>query len=234
MYKNIDEALKTLLPFVIDNGNSLWDSGLLFISKDGDENYLVELIGFYYESEEERKSLRPFEIERQIQFDPRHRQVYDYLQQHFTAINPKVKWDRLILEVHDDGKFTPHYEFEGDEVSPDAPPAPETLTTAYLCENLRNCLSHNAPDNYQWVWEVLSRNKTEDGKIQIGGEFYYSLNEDQSDPQLLEPGEYIYMYNVSEQLFDDFLNEKTKGWSKIRLGFSRQGKVLYQVLNREF
>jgi hypothetical protein len=147
-------------------------------------------------------------------------------------VNPKVKWDRLVLEVKSDGRYIPHYEFEEDEVSPDAPPEPETITAAYLCENLRNCLAHNAPKNYQWIWEILERRKTEDGQTQIGGKFYYSLNEDKSNPQMLEPGEYIYMYNVSQQLFDEFLSEKTKGWTRIRLDFSKQGKIKYYLLEQ--
>ena len=108
------------------------------------------------------------------------------------------------------------------------------MTAAYLCENLRNCLSFNAPKNYEWIWEVLERKKTEDGKKTIGGHFYYSLNEDKANPQELEPGEYVYMYNVTLRLFDEFLSEKTKGWSQIKLEFFKDGSVRYYVLKREY
>jgi hypothetical protein len=139
----------------------------------------------------------------------------------------------LILEVNYKSTYTPHYELDGDEVSPDAPPEPEIMTAAYLVENLRNCLAHNAPDNYKWIWEVLEKEKSNDGRKTIGGTFFYSLNLDKSNPQPLEPGEYIYMYHVSERLLDEFLFEKTKGWSKIRLEFSKDGKAKYYVLKQE-
>lgn len=100
--------------------------------------------------------------------------------------------------------------------------------------NLRNCLAHNAPDNYEWIWEVLERESNNDGKKTIGGTFFYSLHSDKSDPQKLEPGEYIFMYNVSEQLLNDFFFEKTKGWSKIKLEFSRDGKAKYYVLKEGY
>ncbi len=234
MFKNPYDALKALLPFVVDTSNSLWDAGLLFISKNEKESYQVELTGFYYESGKDKEDYRnTFEKQREIQFHATHKTAYDYLQKHFAEINHKVKWDRLVLEVKANGGYTPHYEFEGDEVSPDAPPEPEKMTIAYLCKNLKNCLAHNAPDNYEWMWEILERTKEGDGRKGIAGKFYYSLHEDKSNAQPLEPGEYIYMYNVSEQLFDEFLSEKTEGWTKMRLDFSRQGKVHYDLLERE-
>lgn len=234
MFVNPDEALKALIPFVIDNTNPLWDSGLLFLSKESDGQYKVELTGFYYQSEEHKQSLNPLEKEREISFNAIHKTVYDYLQDFYGNINPKVKWDRLILEVNAKGNYTPHYESDGDEVSPDAQPEPETMTAAYLVENLRNCLAHNAPANYEWVWEVLERGKSDDGRKKIGGAFFYSLNADKSDPQNLEPGEYIYMYHVSERLLDEFLYEKTKGWSTIKLEFSKDGKAKYYVLKQGY
>lgn len=234
MFKNTDEALKALIPFVVDKTNPLWDSGLLFISKESDTQYQVEMTGFYYQSEEDRKSLNPFEKEREISFNTIHKAAFDYLQKYYAEINPKAKWDRLIIEVNIDGNYTPHYEFDGEEVSPDAPPEPEKITAAYLVENLRNCLAHNAPENYEWIWEVPEREKSEDGRKKIGGTFFYSVNPDKSNPQNLEPGEYIYMYNVSEQLLDEFLFEKTKGWSKIKLEFSKDGKAKYYVLKEGY
>lgn len=234
MYTNAHEALKALLPFATDKNSNLWDAGLLSISKNADEEYDVTLIGFYFESEEGKNSGSSFEKEMDISIDPVHKDVYEYLQAHFAETNPKVKWDTLVLEVRGDGSYTPHYEWEGEEVSPDAPPAPDTLTAEYLCENLQNCLSHNAPDNYEWVWEVLERSKTAEGKTSIGGKFYYSLNKDQSDAKPLEPGEYIYMYNVSEQLFDDFFTDKTANWSRIALAFTRDRKVYCKVLKADF
>jgi hypothetical protein len=229
MFLNPDEALKALIPFATDDNNSLWDSGLLFISKEADE-YQVELTGFYYQSEQDRQFLNPFEKEREISFNAIHKNAFDYLQDFYKNINPKVKWDRLILEVNLKGNYTPHYEFEGDEVSPNAPPEPETITATYLVENLRNCLAHNAPDNYEWIWEILERGKSDEKSI--GGIFFYSLNPDKSNPQPLEPGEYIYMYHVTERLLDEFLFEQTKGWSKIRLEFSKDGKAKYYVLEK--
>lgn len=228
MFINSDEALKALIPFVVDDSNPLWDSGLLFISKESDDQYQVRLTGFYYQSEQERQSLDSFEKEREISFNNIHKNVFDYLQNFYGNINPKVKWERLILEVNHKGNYTPYYELDGDEVSPDAPP--EIMTAAYFCENLRNCLASNAPDNYEWIWEILEREKSDDGKKTIGGTFFYSLNSDKGNPQKLEPGEYIFMYNVSQRLLDEFLFEKTKGWSKIKLEFSKDGKAKYYVL----
>ena len=151
MFINSDEALKALIPFVVDDKNTLWDSGLLFISKENNEQYQVELTGFYYQSEQDKQSQNAFEKEREISFNKIHKNVFDYLQNYYSSTNPKVKWDKLILEINFKGNYTPHYEFDGDEVSPDAPPEPEVITAAYLVENLRNCLAHNAPDNYEWI-----------------------------------------------------------------------------------
>jgi len=234
MFSNLDEAFKALTSYVVDNTNSLWDSGLLIISKESDELYQVGLTGFYYQSEADKKILKSYETEREISFTNTHKAVYDFLQDYYNNINPKVKWNRLVLEVNSNNNYTPHFELDGDEVSPDAPLEPEVTTAAYLCENLRNCLSFNAPKNYEWIWEVLERTRSEDGRKTIGGHFYYSLNEDKTNPQKLEPGEYIYMYNVSERLFDEFLLEKTKGWSQIKLEFSKDGKVKYYILKREY
>lgn len=233
MFSNSDEALKTLIPFVQDNSNPLWDSGLLFISKENDDQYQVELTGFYYQSEQDRASLNPFEKEREITFSDTHKAVFDYLQRYYGNTNPNVQWDRLILEVNSDGNFTAHYELEGEEVSPDAPPEPEVMTAAYLVENLRNCLAHNAPNNYEWIWEVLEKGNSVDGKKSISGTFFYSLNADKTNPQPLEPGDYIYMYHVTERLLDEFFYEKTKGWTKIRLDFSKDGKAKYYLLAQE-
>jgi hypothetical protein len=232
VFTSVDNALEALVPFVVDKKDPLWDSGLLFISKTGGESYKVELTGYYFLSEEHKENLKSYEKERNISFNPIHKTVFDYLQDHFTSINPKVKWDRLILEVGNDGRLTPHFEFEDDEVSPDAPPEPDTITAAYLCENLRNCLKHNAPANYQWLWEVIERRNEEDGKTGFSGKFYYSLFEDKTQPQKLEPGEYIYMYHVTARLFEEFLSEKSQGWTEVKLEFSRTGKVSYYILDR--
>jgi hypothetical protein len=233
MFNNNEEALKALIPFVQDNQNPLWDSGLLFISKTNEVQYQVELLGFYYESEEERESMRTIEKKREISYNDVHKNVFDYLQNSFSISNPKVKWDSLILEVNSKGNYTANYELDNEEVSPDAPLEPEVITAAYLVENLHNCLAYNAPDNYEWVWEILERGKSDGNMKSIGGTFFYSLYADKSNPQELEPGEYVYMYNVTEKLLEEFFFEKTKGWSKIRLEFSKDGKAKYYVLEIE-
>ncbi len=79
MFLNSDEALKTLIPFILDNTNPLWESGLLFISLDRNGLYHVELTGYYYQSEQEKQTLNPFEKEREIKFNPIHKNVFDYL-----------------------------------------------------------------------------------------------------------------------------------------------------------
>lgn len=234
MFISPDEALKALVPFVADFENTLWDSSLLFVSKESHGLYEVESIDLHYKSEEDKEFFRSFETKRVITFSHIHKTVYDYLQDFYESVNPKVKWNRLILEVNSKGRYTAHYELDGDEVSPDAPPEPEVMTAEYLCENLQNCLSHNAPDNYLWVWEVLERKRDVDGKTIIGGNFFYSLNPDKSNPQKLEPGEYIYMYTVSERLFDEFFFEETKGWSQIKLEFSGEGKARFYIFRREY
>ena len=76
MFTNSDEALKALIPSVVDNTNPLWDSGLLFISKENDDQYQVELTGFYYQSEEDKQSLNPLEKEREINFNAIHKNVF--------------------------------------------------------------------------------------------------------------------------------------------------------------
>ena len=78
MFTNPDEALKALIPFVTDNTDALWDSGLLFISKENDSQYQVQLTGFYYQSEQDRQFLNPFEKEREISFNDIHKNVFDY------------------------------------------------------------------------------------------------------------------------------------------------------------
>ena len=233
MFSHPDEAFNALVPFAKDENNPLWDSGLLFISKAADDSYLLELTGFYYPSAQDRESHRPIEKERDIRLDPIHQQAYDYLQDYYSRINPKVVWNRLIVEVDAKGNYTPHFEWDDEEVSPDAPVEPEVMTAAYLIENLRNCLAHHAPSNYEWVWEILERGKTNEGKQSIGGQFFYSVHPDKRQPHELEPGEYIYMYNVTERLLDEFLSEKTKGWTKIRLDFSKDGKAKYFLLAQE-
>jgi hypothetical protein len=68
----------------------------------------------------------------------------------------------------------------------------------------------------------------------LGGEFYYSVNEDKSDPQTLEPGEYVYMYNVTEKLFDDFFAEKTANWSKATVEFRKNGSCSFRITERNY
>lgn len=229
MFNSVNEALQALIPFAIDKSDPLWDAGLLFIEKQENQTYSVELTGFYYASEETKGNGNTTERERDIILSDVYKAVYDYLQEHYAEVNPNVQWDRFVLEVDTDGGYTAHYESEGDEVSPDAPAEPETITAAYLVENLRNCLTDNAPADFEWIWEVLERKKGP-GENSIAGNFFYSLNADKSDPQPLEPGEYIFMYNVSERLFDEFLYEQTKNWKKIRLEFSKDGQAKYYIL----
>lgn len=94
-------------------------------------------------------------------------------------------------------------------------------------------MEHNAPDDYVWLIEVLESFVNEEGKAGILGKFFYSLHEDKSDLQRLVPGEYMYMYNVSEKLLNEFLFEKTKGWKAIALMFKKDGLFQYQVLKRQ-
>ncbi|MDB5202731.1 MAG: hypothetical protein JWQ27_2140 [Ferruginibacter sp.] len=229
MFNNVDEALKALVPFAMDAANPLWETGLLFIAKDGEGKYLVERTGFYYDSVASKETSNSREIEQPISFDPVHQQVYDFLQEHFAETNPGAAWNRLVLEVSGQGHYSTHFELDGEEVYPDAPPEPEVVTADYLCENLRNCLTYNAPANYEWVWEVIQRSRNADGQWEISATFYYSMFEDKREEEPLEPGEYIFMYTVSERLFDEFFAEETKGWSEIMLAFSREGKVTYHV-----
>lgn len=234
MFTNHNEALSALIPFVVDSANPLWDGGLLLIEKQDDGTYLVELTGFYYEAEADKGVRQSVEKERAIVFSETHKAVYDYVQSYYDHLNPAIQWNRLIVEVDSKGQYIPHYELDGEEVSPNAPSEPEVITAAYLCENLRNCLAYNAPDSYEWVWEVLEREKWGDGTPSIGGNFFYSMYADKSDPQPLEPGEYIYMYNVSERLLNEFFYEQTKNWSRIRLEFSKDGKAKYYLLEQDY
>jgi hypothetical protein len=234
MYANPGAALQALVPFASFKNDNMWDASLLTISKNEDDEYEAALSGFFFGSEEEKAMLRSNDRDIEIKFDPVFEQVYEYLQSHYASVNPKVKWDTLILEVRADGKYQPNYELEGDEVSPDAPPMPETITASYLLQNLQNCLAHNAPDDYKWLYAILERTRAENGNVELGGKFYCSVNDDQSNIQALEPGEYIYMYNVSEQLFDNFFAEKTANWSKVQLTFTATGKYSIKVQKNDF
>ena len=89
MFSNPDEALKALIPFVIDDRNLLWDGGLIFISQKSDQLYEVELSGFYYPSEQDRKSFNPFEKQREINFNEIHKTVFTYLQHYYGETNPR-------------------------------------------------------------------------------------------------------------------------------------------------
>src|SRR5438270_3484576 len=118
MFSSTNEALSFLAPFATDEANTLWDCGLLFLSKSDEGVYQIELTGFYFESAKDLPSGDTKEIERHIQILPVHKEVFDYLQTHFSEINPAVKWNRLVLEVRREGELTPHYELNGKEVSP--------------------------------------------------------------------------------------------------------------------
>lgn len=48
----------------------------------------------------------------------------------------------------------------------------------------------------------------------------------------LQPGDTIYMLNVSDRLLDEFMLEETKGWKKIVLMFRKDIRLQYKIINR--
>lgn len=225
----LDKAFHELNKVVIYQDDPLWDGGYYSITYNK-EGWSGEADLYLYDSlESKERELGADEVKHTLVMTDEIKKLFLYIQDSYKAKNPTTPYDSLFVTVQKDGvNYVTNFEFEGNEVYPTAPPKPDVIDAGYLCENLQNCLSHHAPDNYQWVWEVLKKSQTEDGKTQLEGNFFYSLNEDKSDPQELEPGEYMYMYNVSERLFDEFFPE-TKGWKEIALYFSAERKVSYSV-----
>jgi len=229
----INESLKKLAEYVYRGDDNLWDGGLLYIEKT-ENGYEGKLIQMQFEDEESIESGRSFENEYAIEITSEIRSAFESIQAAIREKRPDLQWNTLVLEVKKDGSFEPHYELEGEEVQPDVAPAPDPMTAEYLLTNIKYCIAHNAPDNYVWVWEELHRKKTEDGKTEYGGHYYYSLNEDKSNATAMDPGEFTYPINVSLRLFEEFFAEKTNKWSRIGLYFHEKGRVQMKVFNADY
>jgi hypothetical protein len=229
----LDKAIFELNKVVTYKDDPLWDGGFYSIKKNID-GWSGDADLYLYDSlESKEKNWEADQVSCGLEITKEMQQLFLYIQEQYAKINPSEIYDTLFVTVQRDGiRYVTNFELEGEEVYPTAPPKPETINAAYLCQNLHNCLAHNAPDTYKWVWEILKRTQTSDSKTQMEGDFYYSLQDDKGNPQRLEPGEYIYMYNVSERLFDEFFLEETNGWSEIALYFSKEGKVSFRVITK--
>lgn len=226
----LGKAFVQLNKVVTYKDDPLWDGGYYSILHN-EGKWIGGAILYLYESRESKEKNWPAqEVTHDLEVTEEIKTLFLFIQEEYKKINPQTPFDSIFVTVQRDGvRYVTNFELHGNEVYPDAPPMPEVMDAGYLCLNLKNCLVYNAPDNYEWIWEVISRIKTEDGRNGISGEFYYSLHKDKSDPQKLEPGEYIYMYNVTSDLFDNYL-EGTTGWRKVALYFNNAGRVLYKVI----
>ena len=228
---NIDKAFFELNKIVSYPNDKLWDGGFYSISNTG--NSLSGTNSLYlFDNLEDKTNHQATQVDYKIVLNDDIKTLFNFVVRYYETENHSVPFDSIFVTVQNDGRYVVNFEFEGEEVSPAAPPMPETLTADYLCENLYNCLIDNAPDNFLWAWEIIKREKVVGGSSNIEGTFYYSLNTDKSNPQKLEPGEYIFMFNVTEQLFDNFIDKDLKNWTEVKLVFSNQGKYEFEVLKR--
>ena len=228
---NIDKAFFELNKIVSYPNDTLWDGGFYSISNTG--NTLSGTSSLYlFDNLEDKINHQATQVDYKLVLNDDIKTLFNFIVRYYKTENHSVPFDSIFVTVQNDGRYVVNFEFEGEEVSPAAPPMPETLTADYLCENLYNCLIDNAPDNFLWAWEIIKREKVVGGSSNIEGTFYYSLNTDKSNPQKLEPGEYIFMFNVTEQLFDNFIDKDLKNWTEVKLVFSNQGKYEFEVLKR--
>ena len=228
---NIDKAFFELNKIVSYPNDKLWDGGFYSISNTG--NSLSGTNSLYlFDNLEDKINHQATQVDYKLVLNDDIKTLFNFIVRYYKTENHSVPFDSIFVTVQNDGRYVVNFEFEGEEVSPAAPPMPETLTADYLCENLYNCLIDNAPDNFLWAWEIIKREKVVGGSSNIEGTFYYSLNTDKSNPQKLEPGEYIFMFNVTEQLFDNFIDKDLKNWTEVKLVFSNQGKYEFEVLKR--
>ena len=230
----LDKAFEELNKAVTYLNDPLWDGGYYSITYES-ARWTGDCGLYLFSSlEGKEKKWRADEVSCKLSITEEMKVLFLFIQEEYKKSNPTVFYDTLFVTVQSDGKsYTTNFEREGVEVSPNAPPTPDVIDAAYLCQNLQNCLAYNAPENYQWIWEVLKKTQTAEGKTQLEGVFYYSLHEDKSSPQPLEPGEYMYMFNISERLFDECLPD-TKGWTEIALYFSRDQQTSYRVIQKNF
>lgn len=229
----LQKAFQELNKIVWYPENSQWDGGFYNIKRDEENEFSGFAILYLFPPGGDAAG-EAQEVSYSVAIGDEIRQLFDFIQKSHGQTNPGTPFDSVFVTVQKDGRYVVNYEYQDEEVQPDAPPMPEEMTAEYIVQNLHNCLSYNAPDNYQWVWEDLSRNYTADGKTEYGGEFYYSVNEDKSNPQKLEPGEYVYMYNVTEKLFDDFFSEKTANWSRATVEFRQNGSCSFRITERNY
>lgn len=139
----------------------------------------------------------------------------NYIRKYYLKTNPNVSFDSIFITIQKDGRYIVNYEYENEEVQPQFP-TKDVFTLEDYAQNLYNCLSHNAPDDCEWIWEILEK----DDKNSFSGEFYYSMNKDRSSPVQIKLGDFIYMINVSSIMFDLFFKEKSANWKKVFLGFN--------------
>ena len=229
----IESAFIELNKAVYYSEDENWDGAYYWIKKK-DNTFASHCEMYVFAIAEDRLLHNADAVEYELNITSEIQVIFNFIQNYYASINPACPFDTLFITVQKDGRYIVNYEFNDEEVQPNVEPIPEDMTAEYIVQNLFGCITANVPDNFVWVWEILERKKNHDGNVSIGAEFRYSLNEDQSDEQLLIPGEYVYMYNVSEKLFDEFFQEMTQNWSKIKLLFKVDGSVKIKVLEKKF
>lgn len=230
---NIENAYSELNKCVFYPNDENWDGAYYTIKRIGSQ-FITTCEMYMYTSLERKKLLDADTIEFNLEVTEPMEKIFSFIQEYYLKENPSTPFNALFITVHKDGRFIKNFEFNGEEVSPDAEPIPEVMTKEYLLQNLYGCITANTPDKFEFVWEEISRSKQADGKVAYSAKFCYSLNSDESEPQIVAPGEFTYMINVSVRLFDEFLPERTKNWSKIKVRFSEDGKPGMQVMERQF
>ena len=228
---NIDKSFFELNKIVFYPNNNLWDGGFYSLSNI-DNNWTGTSALYLFDSVEDKNSHQATQVDYELILNDKIKTLFDFIVTHYKNENPAVPFDSIFVTVQNDGRYVVNFEFEGEEVSPAAPLIPETITAEYLFENLFNCLIDNAPDNFLWAWENIKRERVAGGSNKIEGTFYYSVNADKSNPQKIVPGEYNFMFNVTEQLFDNFIDNELKNWAEVKLMFSKTGQCEYEVFKR--
>lgn len=142
---------------------------------------------------------------------------FDFITNYYLNENPETPFDSIFVTVHKDGRYIVNYEYKNEEVQPQFKRKDEYTFSDYG-ESWYNCISQNAPDEVEWVWMILERDTT---NLMIG-EFYYSMNEDKSNPISIAPGEYVYMYNITTTMVEKFYKNISSDWKKLFIGFDNE------------
>jgi hypothetical protein len=230
---NLDynKAFTELNKIVFFNDDWQWDGGYYNIMfKDAIWEGSAGL--YIFETVEEKETRHATQHELPFVINEEIKVLYNFIQKGYNKINPKVPFDDLFVTVQCDGTYNRNFELNGVEVYPDAPPMPNVLDANYFMQNLFNCLVINAPANFEWAIYTITRKRLENGATESSGKYYYTVNEDKTDLQVLNPGEEVFMMNVTERLMDEFLEKDLKDFETVVFHYDKTGKAQYKVLKR--